>query len=213
MCERSRPRRWLAASIARPAPFSGRVETIRFHRGEYEVAGMKASRYNIVSVAARYAEALARLKNIGDCAVVERGGIQRQLVLQCPDGCGDILSINLDPRSGPAWRLYNRRGEWSLFPSIDRPTGCLSHFILWRHRILWCDGGEGDAPAMHADLGEHVLATLASGAPIDFVEIADALDEVPWDVLSVCRHLVKRGLLEEQEGERRGVFASRSTGS
>jgi Family of unknown function (DUF6527) len=41
------------------------------------------------------------------------------------------LSINLDPRSGPTWRLYQRRGRWSLFPSIDKTSGCRRHFILW----------------------------------------------------------------------------------
>jgi Family of unknown function (DUF6527) len=62
--------------------------------------------------------------------IVEREGVMRQPVVQCPDGCGEILSVNLDRHSGLAWRLHNRRGSWSLYLSIDKPTGCESHFIL-----------------------------------------------------------------------------------
>jgi hypothetical protein len=99
---------------------------------------MKASRYTILGVAPNYASAAVMLVNHGDRAAVERAGTQRQIVIHCPDGCGEVLSKNLDKRSGPAWRLYKRHKVWSLFPSIDRTTGCLSHFILWRGHILWC---------------------------------------------------------------------------
>src|ERR1700749_290831 len=112
------------------------------------MGAMKSFIYNMQGTVERYAEASRRVNSSGDCGIVVRGGINRKLVLRCPDGCGDILSINLDARSGPAWRLYCRRGMWSLFPSIDRPTGCLSHFILLHNRVLWCnadeDGQSGD---------------------------------------------------------------------
>ena len=168
---------------------------------------MKASRYSITATVARYSEAAPRLHQAGDAAVVERGGVNRQLVLQCPDGCGEVLSINLDPRSGPAWRLYRRRGHWSLFPSVDRPTGCLSHFILWRGRVLWCDReGEEGEPEIYADLSERVIGALQGDESVGFVELADRLDEVPWDVLGTCRHLVRADILEEDSGEPRGIF-------
>jgi hypothetical protein len=46
----------------------------------------------------------------GDCAVVERAGVRRQLVVCCPNGCGDLLSINFDPRSGAVDVLAVCRG-------------------------------------------------------------------------------------------------------
>ncbi len=100
---------------------------------------MRASRYTMCGQVERYGEAAARLAKPGDCALVARGGVQRQLIMKCPDGCGETLSVNLDARSGKAWRIYERRGRWSLFPSIDRPTGCQSHFVLWHGHVLWCD--------------------------------------------------------------------------
>jgi hypothetical protein len=174
---------------------------------------IRASSYRVLAPVQRYSDAAVRLHDSGDCVVVERGGVRRQLVLQCPDGCGEVLSINLDPRSGPAWRLYHRRGHWSLFPSIDKSSGCLSHFILWRGRVLWCDGrGDGAEPEIFADLGDRVMEVLRGRAAAGFVEIAERLDEVPWDVLGVCRHLVRVGLLDEKPGEPRGIFFIRKSG-
>jgi Family of unknown function (DUF6527) len=167
---------------------------------------MKAETFSIVGTAGRYSEAAMLIKKPGDCAVVERTGVRRQILISCPDGCGETLSINLDPASGPAWHLYFRRGRWSLFPSIDRPTGCLSHFILWGGQITWCEpdtyGTEPDTP----DIGGRILEVISPGTILSFVAIADQIDEVPWDVLRCCRRLVRGGLLTEGLGRRRGVF-------
>jgi hypothetical protein len=123
-----------------------------------------------------------------------------------------VLSINLDPWSGPAWRLYYRRGHWSLFPSVDKPSGCLSHFILWGGRVLWCDGEwEKDEPELDPDLGRRVTEVLQGREAVGFVEVADKLDEVPWDVLSACRDLARAGVLEERSGGQRGIFVMRKS--
>src|SRR5580658_7577622 len=98
--------------------------------GALPMTAMRASTYNVLGTAAYHGEAAERLKTPGDCVIVGRGGVTRQLVMKCPDGCGEIVSVNLDRRSGPAWRLYDRGGTFSLFPSIDKPSGCQSHFIL-----------------------------------------------------------------------------------
>jgi hypothetical protein len=159
-------------------------------------------------------EAAALIANPGDCAVVVRSGVQRQLVMRCPDGCGEILSVNLDARSGKAWRIYQRRNRWSLFPSIDRPTGCHSHFILWHGHVLWCDfGGDDELHDVTPVETDRILPLLAAG-PADYVRIADQLDEIPWDVLTACRRLMQAGQLVEGQRSRRGVFwIARSTAS
>lgn len=77
------------------------------------------------------------LVNAGDFVVVKRGR-RRLFILRCPCGCGDDLLINLDERSGPAWRLYLRAGNYSLYPSFWRDTKCKSHFIIWNNKIHWC---------------------------------------------------------------------------
>jgi Family of unknown function (DUF6527) len=168
---------------------------------------MRADRFSLLATEERYGDAVSRLNQPGDCAIVERGGVRRQLVILCPDGCGETLSINLDRRSGPAWRLLHRRESWSLFPSIDKPSRCLSHFILWRDHILWCDWEDAaEGPDIDTALVGRVVEILQDTGPIGFVELAEKLDEVPWDVLGACRQLVKAAVLEEQSGHPRGIF-------
>ncbi len=173
---------------------------------------MKELSYSVVSTVERYPEAAEVVVRAGDCAIVERAGTQRQLVIRCPDGCGEVLSINLDPRSGPAWRLYKRAGRWSLYPSIDRTSGCMSHFILWNGRICWADAydsAEEDAPDR---LSPPVLALLNGRVSASYVQLADEIGELPWDVLAACRALARKDVLVEGSGKQRGIFSVKPAG-
>lgn len=167
---------------------------------------MRPTTYKILGTADSYSDAAARLSAAGEGVIVERAGKQRQLVLQCPDGCGEVLSINLDRSVGPAWRLYHRRGAWSLYPSIDRPTGCQSHFILSNKRIIWCDWWDWYDEEDLEEQIEVVRPYLRQDHFTDFVQIAGAIDAIPWDVLVACRALVRRGIAEEGSGRDRGAF-------
>lgn len=70
-------------------------------------------------------------------ALVQRGP-PRSVLFQCPCGCGDTISMNVDPAAGRAWRLRVREGRLTLMPSVWRTTGCRSHFILWDNGVWWC---------------------------------------------------------------------------
>jgi len=50
------------------------------------------------------------------------------------------------------------------------------------------------------------MSLLVSRERASFVELADELDEVPWDVLDACRRLVRDKTLEEGWGKERGTF-------
>jgi hypothetical protein len=76
-------------------------------------------------------------------AVVERD-VPRWVIFQCPCGCQELVSVNLDERVGPHWRLARRRGSITLIPSVWRETGCCSHFILWRNRVWMMRGWSFD---------------------------------------------------------------------
>lgn len=152
-------------------------------------------------------EANPLLKSPGDAAFVHRG-VLRSLVMACPDGCGELLTINLDARAGKAWRAYGSHEELSLFPSVWRETGCKSHFILWLSRIYWCDwGDELDTPM--EDVVEQVRGRLSTDL-VSYVEMADALQLVPWAVLSACHRLVREGAAEEGTSKFRGQFRAAS---
>lgn len=137
-------------------------------------------------------------------AVLVRRGVVRSMVMSCPDGCGEILSVNLDARAGKAWRYYKSGNDVSLFPSVWRDTGCESHFILWRSRLYWCDwGDELDVPMDEVIL--QVRSALASSFE-PYTAIAERLDLVPWAVLSACGKLRREGFAVEGQGSLRGSF-------
>lgn len=84
-------------------------------------------------------------------AVVVRG-TPRSVLFQCPCGCGEILSINVDRDAGRAWRLLRQGDTVSLLPSVWRTSGCMSHFILWRNDVWWCSNERDDNWLEDADV-------------------------------------------------------------
>jgi hypothetical protein len=143
------------------------------------------------------------LKAPGEAVLVRRG-VLRSMVMACPDGCGEVLTVNLDGRTGKAWRYYERGDEVSVFPSVWRDTGCKSHFILWRSRIYWCDWNEElDVPM--AEVISQVEGSLSDQFQ-SYTTVADRLDFVPWAVLSACSRLRRDGRAVEGDGRLRGHF-------
>lgn len=133
----------------------------------------------------------ALLKDLGD-VVMDFREVPRALVMKCPDGCGQMLSINLDRRSGKAWRLYGHADKLTLFPSVWRDEGCGAHFILWRGQLIWCDA-ESEVSWQDQELIERVGQVLAAAHPrsMEYVDIAQQLDAIPWEVLWACQALVR----------------------
>jgi len=162
----------------------------------------------------RRSDASSHLKSSGDAVLVERGR-PRMLLLSCPCGCGEEFPINLDPRSGPAWRLYGTAEKGlSLYPSVWRDSGCKSHYIIWRGRILLFGQGEDDIgssllPEEVKSLSDKVRRELPARGLSTISTIADAVDGIPWDVLMVCRRLVREGVAREGSGKNRGSFGVR----
>jgi hypothetical protein len=143
------------------------------------------------------------LKAPGEAVLVRRG-VLRSMVMACPDGCGEILSVNLDGRAGKACRYYDRGGDVSLFPSVWRDTGCESHFILWRSHIYWCDWGE----ELDMPMSEVIVQVRdALGMQLEsYTSIAERLELVPWAVLSACGKLRREGVAIEGKDKQRGHF-------
>lgn len=118
----------------------------------------------------------------GDEVVVVERGVPRTVLFNCPDGCGDLVVINVDPTHHPVWRLSVSDARLTLMPSVWRASGCRSHFIVWRSRIVWCSLGEAwaghDAP----------LAAILDG---DWAADLDAELSEEW-------HRVRAELLRER---------------
>jgi hypothetical protein len=155
---------------------------------------MRATVVTVRAQVSRRSEADQYLREPGDAVIVRRGNL-RSIAMACPDGCGENLTINLDPATGAAWRLYRRRRGLSLFPSVWRDTGCESHFIIWNDALIWCDNHETEESYTDEALEGRVLSLLDTEVFKTFSEIADALDEIPWEVSRVCRRLLRRNLV------------------
>lgn len=153
--------------------------------------------------------AAERLTAPGDTILVTRG-TPRWLLMRCPCGCGEEIPVNLDGRAGKAWRLYNSaKAGLTLFPSVWRDTGCRSHFILWRNQIVMCGIRQGYSDKVTFDvkaLAKRLLEIWPQEGYADYVAVADAIQEIPWDVHDACRLLVFEKKLVEADLEHRGWF-------
>lgn len=139
----------------------------------------------------------------GEAVLIHRG-VDRSLALACPDGCGEMLTVNLDRRSGPAWRFYRDADRISVYPSVWRTTGCKSHFIVWQSRIYWCDWHE-ELETTSTEFEQTVLRRLSSQLQ-EYTAIADELGAVPWAVLVACNQLRLRGLVQSGSGDEKHCF-------
>lgn len=152
-------------------------------------------------------EANGLLRVPGDTVVVRRGHL-RLFIIACPDGCGAIVPINLDPALGKAWKLYTSKRGVSLYPSVWRDSGCGSHFIVWNNGLFLFKDDSSDYHSSQVDLelAARIQLFLSRSGPISFDEIAEHLDEVPWAVLESARLLARQGQILEIK---KGVFQTR----
>jgi hypothetical protein len=148
------------------------------------------------------------LVNPGDVVVVERE-IPRMLVLRCPCGCRDDLIINLDQRSGPAWRFYSKSTGYSLYPSYWRDSDCESHFIIWSSRIYWCYSRydvSDNLDEVTEQIENAIMNVLKADEFIHYLDIADECGLIPWECLQACKQLTNKGLCVSGTGSLTGQF-------
>jgi len=147
------------------------------------------------------------LNKPGDFIVVRRG-TDRNIIMLCPEGCGERIVLNLDRRVGPAWRFYDRKKGASLYPSVWRDTGCQSHFVLWNNNIYWIDDDSEYRWSIRKAkwLERKVYAVLSNKKYTHFTELADKIREIPWDVLDACRELTAKHYAVEGIGDLKEMF-------
>ncbi len=108
--------------------------------GRRQLAPPAAEEFGVVHVNEDPDEPLSRTLY----AVGEKGNLWH-LVLVCPCGCGATIGLNALPDDSPRWSLFETPEGPTLTPSVWRTSGCKSHFLLRRGRVIWC-GQETDAP-------------------------------------------------------------------
>lgn len=171
---------------------------------------MKRGKINLKAEVTSRGGVTGLLQEPGDAVLIQRG-VPRWLMIKCPCGCGEEIPVNLDKRAGKAWRLYQGASGLTLFPSVWRDTGCEAHFIIWRDQIVTFGGGTSSAnspgPSLDlTDLARRVLSAWPEGDLVSYVDIADQLGEIPWDVQEACFRLVRARLMTEGGSAARGFF-------
>lgn len=142
----------------------------------------------------RHSDADELLKAPADTALIVRD-VVRSLAIRCPDGCGELVTVNLDKRTGPAWRVYQEDEGLTLYPSVWRDTGCEAHFIIWKDELIWCD--RSSRWLWQDDrVVEQVRSKLPSADEphANFETIANDIGVTPWEALWACQTLEKRGI-------------------
>ena len=153
-------------------------------------------------------DALSAVPETGDVVLVSRSGTDRWLVFRCPCGCGTELPINLDKRTGPAWKLYYPGSQASLYPSVWRESGCEAHFILSRGRV-WLLGGSDDDWSRDTVVDEVLLDLVRqtlTDVPAHYFDIAEQVGAEPWETYEACRRLVRQDEAEQGRGSKWGLY-------
>lgn len=155
--------------------------------------------------AARHRDAVALLRDAGDVVLVERGR-PRHLIVRCPCGCGDDISLNVDAEAGPCWRILRRGDHLTVMPSVWRETGCESHFFLWRDEVDWLDWYSYDITTVDPALRERVASALRVDELKSVHELAIEVDSSLHGVFRACRQLVAEERAIEGVGRDHGLF-------
>ena len=155
----------------------------------------RAQHIHFKGVVDKFAEASAQLQSSGDCTIVTRG-VPRTIVMMCPDGCGETISVNLDVRVGKAWRKFDHNKKLTIYPSVWRDTGCRAHFIVWNDQIIWCDASDSAPIILEESFLKTVFNKLSNSNVTHFENNAESLAATPWEVLWACNKLVRRGMAE-----------------
>lgn len=74
--------------------------------------------------------------------LVESGAIQKWACFSCPGGCGERISLSLNPERRPCWRIATDFWQrLTLHPSMHQQNECRCHFWIKKGQVHWCKNG------------------------------------------------------------------------
>ena len=70
--------------------------------------------------------------------VIAQRDKSRWVLFQCPCKCGAVITLSLQRVHNPHWSVtHTESGRCTLYPSVWRDQGCLSHFVVRDGRVFW----------------------------------------------------------------------------
>lgn len=77
---------------------------------------------------------------LGEIVIVGDRKYQKWACFRCPDNCGEIVLLSLNPSRHPSWRVTV---DWlsrpTLHPSVRQLADCKCHFWVREGRVDWCE--------------------------------------------------------------------------
>jgi len=114
------------------------------HRYGYPVERSRKRRFSRVQWVERHSDALSALREGNPLVIVSSAGMAKRLEFMCPCDCKERVSLYVGRGGGRAWRIRLEEGRLSVTPSIQRQTGCRSHFFILRSQALLLVRGSRD---------------------------------------------------------------------
>ena len=75
----------------------------------------------------------------GQFYYVVNGSKPKWSLFLCPCGCGSVVTLTLQTVHRPHWCLsHTHANRPTVYPSVWRDKGCMSHFLLRDGRVYWC---------------------------------------------------------------------------
>lgn len=86
-----------------------------------------------------YVDELPRRLDPTKLYVIREKSLLLQASMNCPDGCGTVINLNLLSDDHPCWKLHiDQAGAPTLSPSVWRREGCGAHYFLRAGKVVWC---------------------------------------------------------------------------
>jgi len=74
--------------------------------------------------------------------LIESGEVKKWACLTCPGGCGEIISLCLNPNQRPRWTVsVDFWQRPTIQPSVHQQNECGCHFWIKNGQVHWCKGG------------------------------------------------------------------------
>ena len=70
--------------------------------------------------------------------IVGHKDLPKWALMQCPCGCGELLTLSLMKNFRPYWNYkIDKWNRITLSPSIWKKDGCRSHFFIKKGKVIW----------------------------------------------------------------------------
>lgn len=107
-----------------------------------------------------------RMLKPGEMTVVIDCGIEKWACLGCPGGCGQAITLPLNPNRRPRWKV--RFDLWrrpSVEPSVWQKNECGCHFWIRDGVVHWCEDGRPRLTEMAASVQSRTTNSPAAEGP------------------------------------------------